>query len=69
MLGADDSFALSGGTSATYVELGDVNFAPQITVKGNAKKDDIVAAIRETYPEFMDLLDELISERGETVYA
>lgn len=69
MLGADDSFALSGVTSATYVELGDVNFAPQITVKGNAKKDDIVAAIRETYPEFMDLLDELISERGETVYA
>lgn len=69
MLGADDSFALSGGTSATYVELGNVNFAPNITVKGNAKKDDIVAAIRETYPEFMDLLDELISERGETVYA
>lgn len=69
MLGADDSFALSGGTSATYVDLGGVNFAPNIVVQGNAKKDDIVAAIRESYPEFMDLLGELIAEKGATVYA
>lgn len=69
MLGAMDSFALSGSSSATYVELGDVNFSPNIVVKGNARKEDIVAAIREVYPEFMDMLDELISERGETVYA
>lgn len=69
MLGADDSFALSGGTSATYVDLGGVNFAPNIVVQGNAKKDDIVAAIRESYPEFMDLLGELIAEKGATAYA
>lgn len=69
MLGADDAFALTGETSGTYVDLGGVNFSPNIVVKGNAKKDDIIAAIRESYPEFMDMLDELISEREETVYA
>lgn len=69
MLGVDDTFALGGGTSGTYVDLGGVNFAPNIVVQGNAKKDDIIAAIRESYPEFMDMLDEMISEREETVYA
>lgn len=69
MLGVDDAFSLTGGASGTYVDLGGVNFAPNIVVQGNAKKDDIVAAIRESYPEFMDMLDELISEREETVYA
>ena len=70
MLGADTrDFSLAGGSSATYVDLGGVTFSPNIVVKGNAKKDDIIAAIRESYPEFMDLLDEFISEREETVYA
>lgn len=70
MLGADTSdFSLSGGSSSTYVDLGGVNFAPNIIVKGNAKKEDIIAAIRESSSEFMDMLDELISEREETVYA
>ncbi len=70
MLGAETSdFSLSGGSSSTYVDLGGVNFAPNIIVKGNAKKEDIIAAIRESSSEFMDMLDELISEREETVYA
>ena len=70
MLGADASdFSLAGGSSSTYIDLGGVTFSPNIVVKGNAKKDDIIAAIRESYPEFLDLLDELISEREETVYA
>ena len=70
MLGADASdFSLAGGSSSTYIDLGGVTFSPNIVVKGNAKKDDIIAAIRESYPEFMDMLDELISEREETVYA
>lgn len=70
MLGVEESsFSLSGGSSSAYVDLGGVTFSPNIVVKGNAKKDDIIAAIRESYPEFLDLLDELISEREETVYA
>lgn len=70
MLGAETSdFSLGGGSSSTYVDLGGVNFAPNIIVKGNAKKEDIIAAIRESSSEFMDMLDELISEREETVYA
>ena len=70
MLGAEASdFSLGGGSSSTYIDLGGVTFSPNIVVKGNAKKDDIIAAIRESYPEFMDLLDEFISEREETVYA
>ena len=70
MLGADTSdFSLGGGTSSTYIDLGGVNFAPNIVVKGNAKKEDIIAAIRESASEFMDMLDELIDEREEAVYA
>lgn len=70
MLGADaGDFALSGGSSSSYIDLGGVTFAPNIVVKGGSSKSDIVEAIRAAYPEFLDMLDELLAEREEGVYA
>lgn len=71
MLGADDVSPLSveprGATSNTNV-IENVTFAPKITITGNAEKKDIIAAIRETYPEFMDLIDEVLADRGVGAY-
>lgn len=72
MLGADESdYILSGGdtttTSVTSIE--NVHFSPNITITGDAKKQDIIDAIRETYPEFMDLIDEVLADREATAYA
>lgn len=69
MLGVDPSYSLSGAAGGTYIDLGGVNFSPKIEVKGDAKKSDIMEAIRAVYPEFLDMLDELIAEREEAVYA
>lgn len=69
MLGLDPSYSLSGSSGGNYTSLGGVTFAPNITVQGSASKDDIVEAIREAYPEFLDMLDELLADREEVVYA
>lgn len=65
-LGADASdYSISGTSSGdTIIDLGGVEFSPNIIVKGNANKDDIVAAIEEAYPEFMDMLEKLLSRKG-----
>lgn len=73
MLGVEEVSPLSmvsGSTStsnSTVIE--SVNFAPNITITGNADKQDIIAAIRETYPEFMDLIDEVLADREVGAYA
>lgn len=66
MLGADVSdYSISGGSqSSTNISLGGIEFAPKITVTGNASKDDIVTAIEETYPEFMDMLESWLIRKG-----
>lgn len=72
MLGADMSdFVLGGGSStvSNYTDLGGVTFSPNITIQGDAKKQDILDAIREAYPEFLDMLEELLDDRGAAVYA
>lgn len=72
MLGAtsdDAGFALSGSGGDTVIDFGGVNFAPNITVSGNADKQSIMDAIEAEYPEFLDLLDRWIFERGMTIYA
>lgn len=56
MLGADASDFSLGGYSTSNYEEGDVYFQPNVIVHGNADKNDIIEAIRETYPEFLDLL-------------
>ena len=70
MLGVtDDDFTLSdnGGSSKRY-NLEGIKFAPNITVKGDAKKQDILAALEEAFPEFMDMLDRYLDEREAVCY-
>lgn len=71
MLGvtADDAgFSLSGNSGGTQIDMGGVTFAPNITIAGNADKSSIVKAIRDEYPEFLDMLEEWFFERGLPVY-
>lgn len=70
MLGADtEGYSLSSGSNGRSVtDVGGVTFAPNITVEGSADKNDIISAIREAYPEFLDLLKEVIGGEGDFVY-
>lgn len=69
MLGAtdDDTYLLSSGTTTT-ISLGGITFAPNITVSGSTKKEDIIAAIEEEEMEFMDRIEEFFARRGRFVY-
>ena len=70
MLGADVSdFSLGGNVDSTVVSIGNVSFAPNITITGNADRKTIMDAIEAEYPEFVDMLDEYLMSRGVTVYA
>lgn len=74
MLGADvaDFFlgvGNTGGGGSTSIDFGGVTFAPNITITGHADKQTIMSAIEEEYPEFMDMLEEFLVERGMLVYA
>ena len=70
MLNADYSdFALGGTSGGTTVDLGGITFAPNITVTGHADKSSIMEAIEAEYPEFMDMIEEFLVERGSLVYA
>lgn len=68
MLGVDDGYIDNiVGDSYGGDEI-NVTFAPQITIHGEGKKEDIIEAIREAEPEFMDLLEELLERRGARRY-
>lgn len=70
MLGADTAdFTLGGSGSGSGVSIGDISFAPIINVNGNADKNSIMDAIEAEYPEFIDMLEEYLAQRGATVYA
>ena len=71
MLGADvDDMSLSRTPrTVTSRSVGKIEFNPNITIKGNASKDDVIAAIRAVYPEFMDLVEEVLEDRKVGVYA
>ena len=72
MLGVDNTIIdlMTGNTSTstTSVNLGGVSFSPNITINGNANKEDVIAAIREEEPEFFDLLDRYIAMKGRESY-
>lgn len=68
MLGADLSDFVLGG-SGSSVDMGGVNFAPNIIVQGNADKQTIMQAIEAEYPEFIDMLEEWLMGRGKPAYA
>lgn len=70
MLGADaGDFSLGGGGGGSYIDMGGVTFAPNITITGNADKESIMEAIEAEYPEFIDFLEEWLAEREAGVYA
>ena len=70
MLGADASdFFLAGDSGGAYYDMGGVSFSPNIVVHGNADKESVMEAIEEEYPEFLDMLEKWLSERGKPVYA
>ena len=64
LLGANsDGYKLSGvGHTSRSTTIDGVTFAPNITVTGNAEKQDIIDAIRATYPEFIDLIEEVLAD-------
>lgn len=70
MLNADYSdFALGGGSgSGVTIDMGGITFAPNITVTGHADKNSIMEAIEAEYPEFLDMIEEFLVERGALVY-
>ena len=69
LLGATvDDFTLSGGSGSRRYNLEGIKFAPNITVRGDAKKQDILAALEEAFPEFMDMLDRYLDEREAVAY-
>lgn len=71
MLGASPSVqaATSTGGGGTSISVGGITFAPNITVRGNASKDDFVAALREVEPDFVDFVVDAIARRTEAAYA
>lgn len=69
MLGANVSdFSLGGSGGGTVIDMGGVTFAPNITVTGHADKETIMQAIEDEYPEFIDMLEQWLFERGRLVY-
>ena len=69
MLNADYSdFALGGTSGGVSIDFGGITFAPNITVTGHADKASIMEAIEEEYPEFIDMIEEYLVERGALVY-
>lgn len=71
MLGADpaDYFLGANSGSTMSIDFGGVTFAPNITITGNASKETIMQAIEEEYPEFLDMIEEYLVERGALSYA
>lgn len=66
MLGASDYLlGESGGGSYSF----DITFAPQITVQGNADRGTIMDAIEDEYPEFCDMMENFLIQKGLIAYA
>lgn len=75
MLGATDGELLAlldgaGSHSDKMLEynLGGIEFKPQITINGNASKQDIIQALEEQEHEFMDMLEEFFLRRRREKY-
>ena len=73
LLGAtadDASFALSGSSDGgTVIDMGGVTFAPNISFSGQVDRESVIEAIKAEYPEFLDILESWLLERGVTVFA
>lgn len=58
----------ASGSSTTSINLGGVTFSPNVSINGNATKEDVIAAIKEEEPEFFDLLDRYIAMKEREAY-
>lgn len=74
MLGASDGSLLSsamGGTTS-IADLGGVTFAPVINVTGKGGKideEEVLRAIRKTFPDFCDMLEEWLEDKAARCFA
>ena len=59
--------ASSGG--GTVIDMSGMTFSPRVEVRGNASRDDIVAAIRQCEGEFLDFVEDALARRAEVAYA
>ena len=60
--------AVSGG-GGTVIDLSGITYSPKVEVRGNASREDIVAALRRDREEFADFLEEVVASRMEAAYA
>lgn len=69
MLGAmpENEYIISGSGSST-INLEGLEFSPVINIQGDAKKQDIIEALRDVFPEFFDLLEEWFVGRDDFAY-
>lgn len=61
--------AAAYGGGGTVIDLSGMTYSPKVEVRGNASKDDIVAALRQSQAEFGDFLSEVLAGRAEVAYA
>lgn len=59
--------ASAGG--GTVIDMSGMTFSPRVEVRGNASRDDIVAAIRQCEGEFLDFVEGALARRAEVAYA
>lgn len=65
--GGSSSTSSGGGGSISY-DLSGMTFSPNVIVRGNASKDDIVAAIMQCEGDFMDFVMDALARREEAAY-
>lgn len=63
------SASTAGGGGGTVYDFSGMTFSPQVEVRGNASKDDIIAAIRQCEGEFVDMVKEMLARDTEAAYA
>ena len=66
--------SLAGRTEAPKngdknVNISGITFAPNIVIKGNASKQDIIAALKESEDEFTDYLKQILRDEEDASYA
>lgn len=61
---------LASSSSTTTYNLGGINFAPTVTVKGgDEKKEDIIEQLRAYQGELLDMIEELLESKEKGSYA
>ena len=66
--GGSSSTSSSGGGGSVSYDLSGMTFSPNVIVRGNASKDDIVAAIMQCEGDFMDFVMDALARREEAAY-